>query len=229
MDHAFTVAVTAGIVGLTLLLGLLLRQGSRVLATLEAIRAERTVRLAGAATAAGLPGPVTHRSPVSFAPRPADVGGGQPSTRRDPGTEEDILVPVPAFDAKGNPRPKMVSLDVLLRAVGIYDETWDPALSVIVQAQTELKAFAALATHVGPENSEVVDLTELGFALADISQRLELAHELLGKPQNVRGTAGGGSSDPSPASEPPPSEEGASGNDHLGAQHADPRYPQEND
>src|SRR5262245_37197350 len=103
--------------------------------------------------------------------------------------DEDILVPVPAFDPEGNPCPKRVSLDVLLRGVGIDRDGWDPALAIVVQAQTELRVFAELASQLGPDH-RVEDLSELGFALEDICRRLDIAHELLDRPQNARGAAG---------------------------------------
>jgi len=123
--------------------------------------------------------------------------------------DEDVFVPVPAFDAEGNPCPKRLKLGVLLRGVGINQDGWDPALSIIVQAQTELRAFAELASQLGPAHCGVEDLSELGFALEDICRRLDIAHELLGRPQNANDPGG---AEEAPAEEEPPSSE----EPHLG-------------
>src|SRR5262249_30760110 len=102
-----------------------------------------------------------------------------------------------------------MNLEVLLRGVGIGRLQPDPALGVIEHAQAELRAFAELAAHVGPENSDVLDLSDLGQALADISGRLEIAHELLERAQGARGASREGRRADEPPEEPePPSSDG---------------------
>src|SRR5262249_32469762 len=107
MDHALTLAVAAGIVGLILLSALLLRQGSRMLGSLEAIRSEHVARSPMAAPAAGAPSTMLRASAMSHRPQAEDA------------STNDIFVPVPAFDAEGNPSPKRIPLELLLKGVGI--------------------------------------------------------------------------------------------------------------
>lgn len=105
----------------------------------------------------------------------------------------DTLVSVPAFDAEGNPRPKRVSLDILLAAIGIRPNEQEPGLAVISQAQSELLALGELASRIGPDTDEPPDVSHMGIALIGISRRLDVAVELFDAMQTARRADEGGS------------------------------------
>jgi hypothetical protein len=89
-----------------------------------------------------------------------------------------MWITVPAFDVEGNPRPRRVRLETLLKAVGIGPNELEPGLTVITQAQSEIMAFGELASQIGPDTDEPPDISHMGIALIAISHRLDVAVEL---------------------------------------------------
>jgi hypothetical protein len=201
---AFTFVVIAGLLMLTLLSVLLLYQGRLVVASLQAIRAELTHRSKAAAAALG-PTARIHRGPRASDPfhprkveatRDSDALPARPMPRAPRPANEDTdetaeldhdeaeafvdeaeaFVTIQAFDAEGNPHPKSISLEVLLRAVGICPEEPEPGLAVLANAQGDLGALAELASRIEGEPS--VNVAELGWALENIHHRLDLVAEL---------------------------------------------------
>lgn len=196
MNHALSFAITAGLLGLTLLSALLLRKSWHAFAALGTAQIDLAVYSPAGAAVSGLPGTIVMMSPAPREPRPAGAQGGEvgpiddadehASAHRNPRRDGKTRVSVPAFDAEGNPRPKRVNLDTLLAAVGIGPNEPEPGLAVITQAQSEVRALGELASYIDPDTQDPPDISHLGFALIGISRRLEVAVELFDSSQTAR-------------------------------------------
>jgi hypothetical protein len=220
MDHALSFAVTAMLLGLMLLSALLLHQEWHVLTALGATRIELAAYSPAGAAECGLPVQIVRMSPAPREPRPAGTHGEEigpidhadehASVHPNPWKGGVTRVPVPAFDAEGNPRPRRVRLETLLEAVGIGPNEREPGLPVITQAQSEIIALGELASRIGPDTDELPDISHMGIALIGISRRLDVAIELLDSSQTARRTDEGDDDSteaPTSGEEPPVNDE----------------------
>lgn len=124
----------------------------------------------------------------------------------NPRKDGNPRVAVPAFDAKGDPRPKRVNLNTLLMAVGISPHEPEPGLAVLTQAQSELRALGELASQIGQDADESPDISHLGITLLGIYRRLDVAAELFDSSQTARraGEDGDDSAEAPASGEEPP-------------------------
>ena len=215
MDHTLSIAVIAGLLGLTLLGALLLRQGLRVRTSVETMRAA----LATSGLSARTAGHTVARHGIRLAEAEEDKArsGEQEdpdaSVRSDAPERGDPLVTIAALDSEGHPRPRWIPLSILLRGVGIGTHSSEPGVAVIAQAQCELRALAQLARNLGTSDGEDIDFADLGLALEGISHRLEVASEIFDAIQEIRLRKARRTTteEPPAAAEPPPSDDTTAG------------------